>query len=59
MDNIFLYVFLGCIVVLFICMIYDNMRCKHEWEQNTFETGGAEHYYLTCKKCGKVKVLKK
>ena len=58
MDTIFLYIFLGCIVVLFGCILYDNMKCKHEWGQHTFEKGGAKYYYITCKKCEKIKRLK-
>lgn len=58
MDYIFAWVFLAIVVIIIGAVLYDNMKCKHEWEQQTFEKGGAKYYYLTCKKCGKVKVLK-
>ena len=58
MDYVFAWVFIGFVAIVFVCIIYDSMKCKHEWEQHKFEKGGATKYYLTCKKCGKVKVLK-
>lgn len=50
--------FFGSLAALIICILVDTMRCKHEWEEHTFQKGGATKYYLICKKCGKVKVLK-
>ena len=64
MDNICIYVFLGCIVVLFGFLLYDNMKCNHEWEQKTYSAidytslNKVTKVCLVCKKCGKVKVLK-
>ena len=58
MGEMFVWIFVGFAAVVFVGMLYDNLRCRHEWEQHTFEIGGATKYYLTCKKCGKVKVLK-
>ena len=58
MDYVFVWVFIAFAAIVFVGMLYDNMKCKHEWEQHKFEKGGATKYYLTCKKCGKVKVLK-
>ena len=58
MDYIFVWVFIAFVSLVFVGMLYDNLKCRHEWEQHTFEKGGARYYYLTCKKCGKVKVLK-
>ena len=64
MDNIFLYIFLGCVVVLFSCILYDTMKCKHEWEQKTYSAidytslNKVTKVCLICKKCGKIKVLK-
>lgn len=58
MDYIFVWVFIAFVALVFVGMLYDNLKCRHEWEQHTFENGGAKYYYLTCKKCGKVKVLK-
>ena len=59
MGEAFFWLFTICGVALIATMIYDIcLRCKHEWEQHTFEKGGATVTYLTCKKCGKVKVLK-
>ena len=51
-------VFIAFIAIVFVCLLYDNLKCRHEWEQHTYEKGGAKYYYLTCKKCGKVKRLK-
>lgn len=48
----------GFVSIILICMLYDILKCRHEWEQHKFEKGGAIKYYLTCKKCGKVRVLK-
>lgn len=58
MDYVFAWVFIAIIAVIIAVMIYDNFKCKHEWEQHKFEKGGATYYYITCKKCGKVKYLK-
>ena len=58
MGEVFAWVFIGFIAIVFVCILYDGMKCRHEWEQHTFEKGGATKYYLICEKCGKVKVLK-
>lgn len=59
MGEAFVWTLLGLGALLIATMIYDMcLRCRHEWEQHTFEKGGATVTYLTCKKCGKVKVLK-
>lgn len=58
MGATFGWVFIGFIAIVFVCILYDSMKCKHEWEEHYFEKGGATKYYLTCKKCGKVKVFK-
>lgn len=58
MGTTFAWVFIGFVALVFVCILYDNMKCKHEWEQHKFEKGGATYYYITCKKCGKVKYLK-
>lgn len=52
MDNIFLYIFLVCIVVLFGCVLYDTMKCKHEWEE---VVRNSVTVVYRCKKCGKEK----
>ena len=59
MDNIVIgMLVLGGLGLIF-AMVYDIcFKCKHEWEQHKFEKGGATYYYITCKKCGKVKYLK-
>jgi hypothetical protein len=56
--------FFGTSAALMICILVDTMRCKHEWK----ETGvrvyckrrkhSVDALCLTCKKCGKVKVIK-
>lgn len=62
------YLFGGLFVfgmaALLSCMIYDDMRCNHEWEEHGIKVY-CEHrhctvdaYCLICKKCGKVKVIK-
>ena len=58
MNDIIIWLFIGFVARILIDMIYYTFKCNHEWEQHTFEKGGATKYYLTCKKCGKVKVLK-
>ena len=58
MDYIFVWVFIAFVSLVFIGLLYDNLKCRHEWEQHKFEKGGASYYYITCKKCGKVKRLK-
>lgn len=59
MTDAIIWVFVIGGIALITAMVYDTcFRCKHEWEQQTFEKGGARYYYLTCKKCGKVKILK-
>ena len=58
MGEMFVWIFLGLGALVLVAMIYHALKCNHEWEQHTFEIGGATKYYLTCKKCGKVKVLK-
>ena len=59
MGEAFVWLFTICGVALIATMIYDIcLRCRHEWEQHGYQKGGATKYYLTCKKCGKVKVLK-
>lgn len=58
MGATFGWVFIGFIAIVFVCILYYNMKCKHEWEQHKIEKGGAAYYYITCKKCGKVKYLK-
>lgn len=50
MDEMFVWVFIAFAAVVFVGMLYDNLKCKHEWEHH--------EYYLICKKCGKVKVIK-
>lgn len=48
------------LIVLIAGAVYfwDNFKCKHEWKEHKFLKGGATKYYLICKKCGKVKILK-
>lgn len=58
MGATFGWVFIGFIAIVFVCILYDSMKCKHEWEQHKIEKGGAAYYYITCKKCEKVKYLK-
>lgn len=59
MDNAIIWVLIIGVVVLVATMVYDTcLRCRHEWEKHNFQKSGATKYYLTCKKCGKVKVLK-
>lgn len=59
MTDAIMWVFAIGGVALIAAMVYDIcFRCKHEWEQQTFQKGGATNYYLICKKCGKVKILK-
>lgn len=59
MGDAIIWVFVLGGVALISVMVYDMcFRCSHEWEQHTFEKGGSTKTYLTCKKCGKVKVLK-
>lgn len=59
MTDAMIWVIIIGIITLVTAMVYDTcFRCKHEWEQHNFQKGGVTKYYLTCKKCGKVKVLK-
>ena len=58
MGATFVWVFIGFVALVFVGLLYDNLKCRHKWEQYSFEKGGAKYYYLTCKKCGKVKRLK-
>lgn len=64
MDYIFVWVFLVIVVLIIGAMLYDNFKCKHEWEQKTYSAIDYTSFskvtivYLICKKCGKVKVLK-
>ena len=58
MGATFGWVFIGFIAIVFVCILYDSMKCKHEWEQHNFIDSGATRNYLVCKKCRKVKYLK-
>jgi hypothetical protein len=58
MDEIFVGVLIVLIIIAFPAMLYDNLRCRHEWVRHTFEADGKIKYCLVCKQCGKVKVLK-
>jgi hypothetical protein len=58
MGTTFAWVFIGFVALVFVGMLYDNLKCKHEWKEHYFEKGGASIVCLICKKCGKVKVLK-
>jgi len=40
MGATFGWVFIGFIAIVFVCILYDNMKCKHEWEQHKFEKCG-------------------
>ena len=64
MGEVFAWAFIGFVAIVFVCILYDSMKCKHEWEHCSSyiydpKTGlNIKVTYLLCKKCGKVKVLK-
>lgn len=64
MDYIFVGVFIAFVALVFVGLLYDNLKCKHEWEQKTYSAIDYTSFskvtivYLICKKCGKIKVLK-
>ena len=64
MGVTFAWVFIAFVAIVFVCILYDNMKCKHEWEQKTYSAidytslNKVTKVCLVCKKCGKVKVLK-
>ena len=63
MGEMFVWAFIGFVALIFVGMLYDNLRCRHEWEWHEAKVydkkrGIANVLVLTCKKCGKVKVLK-
>lgn len=59
MGEMFIWTFTGLGALLIGVIIYDEcLKCRHEWEQHTFEKGGVTKTYLTCTKCGKIKMLK-
>lgn len=64
MDYIFVWMFIAFVALVFVGMLYDNFKCRHEWEQKTYSVidyttlNKITKVCLVCKKCGKVKVLK-
>lgn len=60
----FVWIFVAFAAAVFVCMLYDNLKCIHEWEQihdTKYDNMGFRDKYpvvLVCKKCGKVKVIK-
>ena len=64
MGEIFVWIFVILGTAVLLTMLYDTLKCKHEWEHcNTYiidpHTGlNVKVTYLLCKKCGKVKVLR-
>lgn len=64
MGEIFGWVFIAFIAIVFVCILYDSMKCKHKWEQHSYSVmdyttlNKTTKICLICKKCGKVKVLK-
>lgn len=52
-----------CVTLIILFHIYNEHRCKHEWEvQNVIDVYDDYHrrpirkkYVLQCKKCGKIK----
>lgn len=57
-------VIFGFVGIILVCMLYDILRCKHEWEQKTYSAidytslTKVTKVCLICKKCGKIKVIK-
>ena len=64
MDYIFVWVFIAFAALVFVGILYDNLRCRHKWEQKTYSVidytslSKVTKVCLVCKKCGKVKVFK-
>jgi hypothetical protein len=64
MGEMFVWIFVAFAAAVFVCMLYDNLKCNHEWKQvhdTKYDNIGFRDKYpvvLVCTKCGKVKVLK-
>lgn len=64
MDEMFVWIFIGFTAIVLAFLIYNALRCKHEWEEHGVRVWDkrrkhtVDAYCLICKKCGKVKVLK-
>lgn len=64
MGEMFVWIFIAFAAIVLVCMLYDNLKCRHEWEQvhdTKYDNVGFREKYpivLVCTKCGKVKVIK-
>lgn len=64
MGEIFVYIFIGFAAIILAFLIYNAMRCNHEWEEHGVRVYckhrhcTVDAYCLICTKCGKVKVIK-
>lgn len=64
MGEMFVWIFVGLAALLFVGLLYENLKCKHEWEQvhdTKYDNVGFRDKYpviLVCIKCGKVKKIK-
>ena len=52
MDYIFVWVFIAFVALVFVGMLYDNLKCRHEWEEVVRNSVSVVY---RCKKCGKEK----
>ena len=64
MGEMFVWILIGFAALVFVGMLYDGLRCRHEWEHHCEDVYYPKHNgfirttFLVCKKCGKVKVIK-